>query len=122
MGTTQNKGKNVKANDETMSHLDTFEVSGETLALMAAGRLGDAAEDRDDLDVALICAARELKRARERLSGLRALIPYLSHLRRALAVGRALAVADNGSTAVAHDLGFLREMLALLAEPAGGGS
>ena len=116
MGTTQNKGKNVKANDETMSHLDTFEVSGETLALMAAGRLGDAAEDRDDLDVALICAARELKRARERLSGLRALIPYLSHLR------RALAVADNGSTAVAHDLGFLREMLALLAEPTGGGS
>jgi len=55
---------------ENLMLLDTLEVSGELLAEVASGSLGRF-EDRDEADMAFVCAARELVRARERLSGLR---------------------------------------------------
>ena len=116
MGNSKKITGNVIMTSEVSNDLNRFEVSDETLALMAAGRLGEAAEDRDDLDVALICAARELERARGRLSELRKLVPYLAERRMALAERSPLSPRERDEQAL------LREMLPLLAAPTGGGS
>ena len=100
---------------ENLMLLDTLEVSGELLAEVASGSLGRF-EDRDEADMAFVCAARELVRARERLSGLRKLVPYLAERRMALAERSPLSPRERDEQAL------LREMLPLLAAPTGGGS
>ena len=97
---------------ENLMLLDTLEVSGELLSEVASGSLGRF-EDRDEADMAFVCAARELVRARERLSGLRKLVPYLAQRR------KLLAEDGSDSMAVALEVAFLRSMLAALAAPTG---
>lgn len=102
---------------ENLSRLDDLEVDQAALARLAGGDprwagLPEGGFDDGFAFPAYVCIARELMRARQRHADLRAMVPSLAAIR---------LRAARGEVAHAMVERTLRDLLALLGAPTGGG-